>query len=74
MAGDIRAIVEAYLVGWQRAIMSLMNLSKAELDTLVSNYRRHKKTEEPIYMLEIEELAKRTGAGLVFQKSLEIIR
>ncbi|MER8817191.1 hypothetical protein NKJ36_25070 [Mesorhizobium sp. M0142] len=48
--------------------------SKQELQNVIDNYGKHGKTSDPVYLAALDELARRTGRGLSFSKSLELIR
>jgi len=48
-------------------------LSTKQLENLVENHRRKHATDTPLYIDAIQELEKRRGKGLEFDKSLSII-
>lgn len=48
-------------------------LSIVQLENLVENHRRKQVTNSPLYVDAIQELEKRKGKGLDFDKSLSII-
>lgn|SRR5690606_16131360 len=48
--------------------------SDQQLRNVIENPRKHGKRHEPCYLAAMEELARRKGLGLDFQKSLDWIR
>lgn len=48
-------------------------LDDAQLRNLVGNYQRLGKTGEPAYLAALKELARRTGAGLDFDKTFRAV-
>lgn len=45
-----------------------------ELRNVIDNHRKNGKLHEPYYLVALEELARRKGKGLDFQKSFDLIR
>lgn len=48
--------------------------SDQQLRNVIENHRKNGKLHEPYYLLAMEELARRKGQGLDFQKSFDLIR
>lgn len=48
--------------------------SDQQLRNVIENHRKHGKLHEPYYLTAMEELARRKGHGLDFQKSFDLIR
>jgi hypothetical protein len=48
--------------------------SDQELRNIINNHRKNGKVHEPYYLNAMEELARRKGQGLDFQKSFDLIR
>ncbi|MCO6387802.1 hypothetical protein [Aliihoeflea sp. 40Bstr573] len=48
--------------------------SDQQLRNVIENHRTHGKVHEPYYLAAMEELARRKGRGLDFQKSFDLIR
>ena len=53
--------------------INVSDLSVPELENLVNNHRRNNATAKPLYVDALQELEKRKGKGLDFNKSLVII-
>ena len=49
------------------------SLSIEQLENLAENHRRKRATDAPLYIDAIQELERRKGRGLEFDKSLSII-
>lgn len=48
--------------------------SDQQLQNVIDNHRKNGRLHEPYYLAAMEELARRKGHGLDFQKSFELIR
>lgn len=53
---------------------SIEDHSDQQLRNVIENHRKHGKLHEPYYLAAMEELARRKGHGLDFQKSFDLIR
>jgi hypothetical protein len=53
--------------------ISVSNLSPEQLRNLIENHRRKKATDFPIYVEALQELERRIGKGLDFEKSFQAI-
>jgi hypothetical protein len=53
--------------------ISLDNLTNKQLQNLIENHQRKSATDAPIYTAALQELERRTGKGLDFDKSFSII-
>jgi hypothetical protein len=54
--------------------LDVTNLSDVQLQNLINNHRNKGMTEHPTYVEALAEQARRTGRGLSFEKSFEVIR
>lgn len=54
--------------------INVAQLSDKQLKALIENHRARNATDRPVYAQALDELARRRGKGLSFQRSMEIIR
>lgn len=54
--------------------INVENLSVAELENLVRNHRIKHATAAPVYLEALQELERRQGKGLDFEKTLVVVR
>ncbi len=50
------------------------NLTGKQLQNVIDNHRRHRKTTEPAYLDALAEQARRKGKGLDFDKTFALVR